>query len=115
MLACLEAFEYFVDPVTELKKLLKTSQNILLSTEFYPEPLPNLDEWWNFSMEHGHHIRFFHKDTFMYSVVNINPYFYTNGQNLHLLTENNPHHPPSSGFINFQKASLHLLKQEWNH
>ena len=38
LLTCLEAFEYFVDPVTELKKLLNTSQNILPSTEIYTEP-----------------------------------------------------------------------------
>ena len=61
LLTCFEAFEHFVDPVTELEKLLKTSQNILLSTEFYPEPLPNPDEWWYFSMEHGQHVGFFQK------------------------------------------------------
>lgn len=94
LLTCFEAFEHFVDPVTELEKLLNTSQNILLSTEFYPDPLPNPDEWWYFGMEHGQHIGFFQEKTFEYLAGKFNLYFYTNGQNLHLLTEKRL--PPSA-------------------
>ena len=42
LLTCFEAFEHFVEPVTELENLLSISQNILLSTEFIPEPTPPL-------------------------------------------------------------------------
>ena len=87
LLTCFEAFEHFIDPVTELEKLLKTSQNLLISTEFYSEPLPKPDEWWYFSPEHGQHIGFFQKKTFRYLASKFNLFFYTNGQNIHLLTE----------------------------
>jgi len=110
LLTCFEAFEHFVDPVTELEKLLNTSQNILLSTEFYPEPLPNPDEWWYFSMEHGQHIGFFQEKTFEYLAGKFNLYFYTNGQNLHLLTEKRL--PPSAfkWMSKFSKIITPLLK-----
>ena len=46
LLTCFEAFEHFVEPGTELENLLSISRNILLSTEFIPEPTPPPGEWW---------------------------------------------------------------------
>ena len=110
MLTCFEAFEHFVDPVTELEKLLKTSQNILLSTEFYPEPLPNPDEWWYFSMEHGQHVGFFQKKhlsilreiSICIFIQMVKIYIYW--------LKNDFHHQPSSGCPNFQKSLPRCLK-----
>ena len=64
LLTCFETFEHFVEPVTELENLLSISQNILLSTEFIPEPTPPPGEWWYYGVEHGQHIGFFRKKTF---------------------------------------------------
>ena len=110
LITCFEAFEHFIEPTKELEKLLKTSRNILLSTEFIPEPLPRPDQWWYFSPEHGQHIGFFQKKTFEYLAKKNNLYFYTNGQNLHLLTEKRI---PPSGFkwmSKFSKFITPLLK-----
>ena len=63
LLTCFEAFEHFVEPVTELENLLSISQNILLSTEFIPEPAPPPGEWWYYGVDHGQHIGFFRKKT----------------------------------------------------
>ena len=87
LLTCFEAFEHFVEPVTELENLLSISRNILLSTEFIPEPTPPPGEWWYYGVEHGQHIGFFQKKTFEYLAEKHNLHFYTNGQNIHLLTE----------------------------
>ena len=87
LLTCFEAFEHFVEPVTELENLLSISRNILLSTEFIPEPTPPPDEWWYYGTEHGQHIGFFQKKTFEFLASKYNLYFYTNGQNIHLLSE----------------------------
>ncbi len=86
-LTCFEAFEHFAEPVTELEKLLSISRNILLSTEFIPEPTPSPDKWWYYGTEHGQHIGFFQKKTFEFLARKYNLYFYTNGQNIHLLSE----------------------------
>ena len=87
LLTCFEAFEHFVEPVTELENLLSISRNILLSTEFIPEPTPSPDEWWYYGTEHGQHIGFFQKKTFEFLAKKYNLFFYTNGQNIHLITE----------------------------
>ncbi len=87
LLTCFEAFEHFATPVTELENLLSISRNILLSTEFIPEPTPSPDKWWYYGTEHGQHIGFFQKKTFEFLASKYNLYFYTNGQNIHLLSE----------------------------
>ena len=87
LLTCFEAFEHFNDPINELEKLLKVSRNILLSTEFIPDPIPQPNDWWYYGIEHGQHIGFFQKKTFEYLAEKYRLQFYTNGQNIHLLTE----------------------------
>ena len=87
LLTCFEAFEHFVEPVTELENLLSISRNILLSTEFIPEPTPPPGEWWYYGVDHGQHIGFFREKTFEYLAEKHNLHFYTNGQNIHLFTE----------------------------
>ena len=87
LLTCFEAFEHFNEPIKELEKLLKVSRNILLSTEFIPEPIPHPNDWWYYGIEHGQHIGFFQKRTFEVLAKKYNLQFYTNGQNIHLLTE----------------------------
>ena len=87
LLTCFEAFEHFVDPSVELDNLLCISRNILLSTEFVPDPTPPPSEWWYYGVEHGQHIGFFRKKTFEYLAKKHNLHFYTNDQNIHLLTD----------------------------
>ena len=87
LLTCFEAFEHFVDPLAEFENLLCISRNILLSSEFVPEPLPSPSEWWYYGVEHGQHIGFYQKKTFLYLAEKYNLHFYTNNQNIHLLTE----------------------------
>ena len=87
LLTCFEAFEHFVEPVSELENLLSISRNILLSTELIPEPTPSPDDWWYYGTEHGQHIGFFQKKTFEFLAKKYNLFFYTNGQNIHLFTE----------------------------
>ena len=87
LLTCFEAFEHFAEPAAELDNLLSISHNILLSTEFIPDPPPSPDEWWYYGSKHGQHIGFFKKKTFEYLANKHSLYFYTNGQNIHLLSE----------------------------
>ena len=110
LLTCFEAFEHFDEPINELEKLLKVSRNILLSTVFIPDPIPHPNDWWYYGIEHGQHIGFFQEKTFEYLAKKNNLYFYTNGQNLHLLTEKRL--PPSAfkWMSKFSKIITPLLK-----
>ena len=105
IVTCFEAFEHFVDPVFELDNLLSISRNVLLSTEFIPEPTPSPDEWWYYGMDHGQHIGFFQKKTFDYLAEKHQINFYTNGQNIHLLTEKQI---PQSAFKWITKVSKYI-------
>ena len=102
LLTCFEAFEHFDEPINELEKLLKVSRNILLSTVFIPDPIPHPNDWWYYGIEHGQHIGFFQEKTFEYLAEKYSLQFYTNGQNIHLLTEKQF---PSSIFKWFSKFS----------
>ncbi len=63
LLTAIEVFEHFENPIDEIKKMLKLSDNILFSTVTLPEKIPSKD-WWYYGFEHGQHISFYSKKTF---------------------------------------------------
>lgn len=63
LVTAFEAFEHFVDPAHELKKLLQVAPNVLFSTLLIPEPTPTIGEWWYYGTDHGQHIGFFRRRT----------------------------------------------------
>lgn len=87
LITTFESFEHFVNPICEIEKLFKISKNILFSTELYPEPIPNPDKWWYYASFHGQHIVFYSKKTFKFIANKYGVNYYTNGKNIHLLTE----------------------------
>ena len=111
LLTCFETFEHFVEPAIELENLLNFSQNILLSTEFIPDPVPSPDEWWYYGSEHGQHIGFFQKKTFEYLSSKHCLYFYTNGQNIHLLSKKRLYKPAFKLLTKASKYITPLIKK----
>lgn len=63
LVTAFEVFEHFVDPLTELRKMLDIGKVILVSTELAPLETPDPHEWWYYGLEHGQHIGFFRKRT----------------------------------------------------
>ena len=80
-------FEHFIDPLEELEKMLLISKNILLTTILLPDPVPEIKNWWYYGTEHGQHISFYSKKTLEFLAKKYNLNLYTNGINLHLLTD----------------------------
>lgn len=87
LITTFESFEHFVDPIGEIEKLLRISKNILFSTEIYPMPIPKPENWWYYSTSHGQHIVFYSKKTFIYIAEKYSLNYYTNGKNIHLITQ----------------------------
>jgi hypothetical protein len=85
-----EAFEHFINPNHELKKILSIAPNVLLTTEIIPHPTPTPDEWWYFGKEHGQHIGFFKVSTLEYLAKKNGKYYMGNGGSYHLFTDR-PH------------------------
>lgn len=87
LITAFEVFEHFDNPINEFENLLKISHNILISTNLYPKPIPDLDSWWYYSPYHGQHISFYSLQTFKYLAKKYNLYFYSNKKNIHLFSE----------------------------
>ncbi len=87
LVTAFEAFEHFVDPVEELRRLLNIAPNVLLSTEIISDPAPKQDDWWYYGKEHGQHIGFFRIRTLEKLAKDHGKYFLTNGTSYHLITD----------------------------
>lgn len=59
LITAFEVFEHLIDPVDEIKMMLKLSNTIIFSTEILPMPVPKPDDWWYYAFEHGQHISFY--------------------------------------------------------
>jgi len=81
-----ESFEHFEDPITELDKILKISDNIIVTTELLPTPIPTVNDWWYYSPEHGQHISFYTINAFNKLASHFNLHYY-NSDNVHLLVK----------------------------
>lgn len=82
-----EAFEHFVDPVTELEKLFSFAPNILISTTLIPKPTPQLGDWWYYGLEHGQHVSFYRQKSMEVLAKKFGKYFASNGKNYHLFSD----------------------------
>lgn len=83
---CFECFEHLENPITELEKILKISNNIFFSTRLLPKEIPD-SSWEYYGIEHGQHISFYSTKTLRYIAEKYKLNYYTNNDNLHLLTK----------------------------
>lgn len=86
MVTAFEVLEHLENPIAELEKMFRLSENILLSTELLPSSKPLPHEWNYFALEHGQHIAFFSLKTLQYIANKYSYNLYTNNFDIHLLT-----------------------------
>lgn len=86
-ITCFECFEHFEHPIKEIEKVLKISNNIFFSTLLLPKKIPMPKDWDYYGLDHGQHISFYSIKTLEYIAKKYKLNFYTDGANLHLLTE----------------------------
>lgn len=87
LLTAFEVFEHFVNPLEEIKALLKYSSNILFSTEIIPPNNPQPNEWWYYALNEGQHISLYSLKSLSILAEKFGLNFYTNKSSIHLLTE----------------------------
>jgi hypothetical protein len=105
VLTTFESFEHFTDPVTELKKMLALSNNIIFSTFLLPSAVPASD-WWYYQFEHGQHVSFYSKESLFHIAKENGLHFYTHGF-LHLFTEKQFPDSVIRWIFRFHKLGLH--------
>lgn len=105
-----ECFEHFVNPVKEIESMLELSENLIITTELLPKPIPKPKDWWYYGLDHGQHISFYSRKTFEFIAKRYNLNYAFLGS-LHLLTKKK-----ISNFhlkiLKFRKIGLHKLLQK---
>jgi hypothetical protein len=87
LITSFESFEHFINPIERIKEMLMISRNIFFSTLLMPLPIPSPGQWWYYDLNNGQHISFYSLRTLRCIADMFNLKLYTNGFNLHLLTE----------------------------
>lgn len=85
-LTAFEVFEHFANPIEEIEKMLKFSQNIIFTTELLPNLIPKPNDWWYYGLDHGQHVSFYSYNTFIVIAERFKKKFWTNGR-IHILTD----------------------------
>ena len=88
-LTIFEAFEHFVNPAIEAKKLFSMTDTLIFSTHLRPPNFKNMEKWWYLSPHHGQHISFYSKKSLEYLGLQNGCKLLTNGVNFHVLTKRN--------------------------
>ncbi len=123
LVTAFEVFEHLPDPVTELKRMLEYSTNILFSTEIQPKKaLTNPSDWWYFAQETGQHVAFYTHKSLDLLAKSSGLNYYTYG-NLHLFTDKKLHpkilkqiiKPGMFSRIGKSKKRTSLLQTDFNY
>lgn len=88
LLTAFEVFEHLANPLDEIEKMLKFSQNILFTTELLPANIPKPGSWWYYIPEYGQHVSFYTMKTLSVIAEKYSLKFYSDGRSLHLFTAN---------------------------
>ena len=89
LMTSFESFEHFDNPLIQIEKMLEISNNILFTTMLTSDRVPKPDEWWYFGLEHGQHVSFYNQRTLEFIAKKYELNLYTDGVNVHLLTDKN--------------------------
>ena len=82
-----EVFEHLVNPIETFGLLSKHADNILISTEIPPTPLPSPTDWPYYGLEHGQHIGFFRIQTLRYIADYHKFNLYSDGKAFHFFSK----------------------------
>lgn len=107
-ITCWETFEHFVNPIEEIEKMLKISDNIIFSTELLPKDLTKPLDWWYWGFEHGQHISFYSQKTLKIISNKYKLNFYTNNR-IHLLTKRKINYKYYKYVLSLEKFGLYYV------
>lgn len=106
LVTAFEVFEHLVDPIAEIEQMLSYSRNILFSTLLLPQPIPSINQWWYFGLEHGQHVSLYSKQTLNVLAQKFGLNCYSNGRTLHLLTARKLSRPLMNLVLDLRAAKI---------
>ncbi len=81
-----EVFEHLNNPLVEIEKMFKYSENVIFSTTLIPDDINLFKDWWYVAPETGQHISFYSEESLRFIAKKYNLFFYTNHSNLHFFS-----------------------------
>lgn len=89
-MTCLECFEHFVDPFTEITKQLELCSNIYFTTTLISGQAPEPEEWDYYGFSHGQHVSFYTQKSLRILAERLGLQFRTNGGQFHFIGKEAP-------------------------
>jgi len=86
LLTTFEVFEHLVEPIKEIKEMLKVSDTVVFSTQLVPDPIPAPTDWWYYGLEHGQHTSLYKLETLKYIAEELGLYVYSHNE-FHMFTK----------------------------
>jgi hypothetical protein len=86
LLTAFEVLEHLVDPWSELASMQNMAESVLFTTRLVPNPVPPLNSWWYYGLEHGQHVSLYTVEALRRLGTELGMNLYTDGVSLHLLT-----------------------------
>ena len=102
-----EVFEHLPLPVEGINEMLSFGKTIIFSTELIPKT-GDVSEWSYLVPEVGQHVSFYHLKTLQVLSAKLNLNLYSNGHNLHILTDRK-----LNNFM-FKLFSMHKVSLAYN-
>jgi 2-polyprenyl-3-methyl-5-hydroxy-6-metoxy-1,4-benzoquinol methylase len=84
LITAFEFMEHVSNPLQVLGSLFQRTESLLFSTEIIPDN--GLEGWWYLATETGQHISFYTVKSLQVLAEKFNRKLYTNGKNLHIIT-----------------------------
>lgn len=86
LVTAFEVFEHFNNPLSEISKIFKYSNNLILTTELIPDERTEIENWWYIAQETGQHIAFYSKKSMEMIAEKFNLNYYQLDRTLHIFT-----------------------------
>jgi 2-polyprenyl-3-methyl-5-hydroxy-6-metoxy-1,4-benzoquinol methylase len=115
LLTAFEVFEHLENPMTELERMFSYADSVLFSTEILPRgEIKKVNDWWYFAPHTGQHIAFYSRRSLEILGQQFNRQLYTNGHNLHLLTNKKFVLNPVKLVSNYHNSINRILSRHFN-
>jgi hypothetical protein len=87
LITAFECFEHFTNPLEQIEKILKISENVIFSTRTFSGDPPKPDKWWYYSLESGQHISFYSITTLKYLAEKFKLHLNSDNKAFHMLSK----------------------------
>jgi 2-polyprenyl-3-methyl-5-hydroxy-6-metoxy-1,4-benzoquinol methylase len=85
---CFEVLEHLLDPLSFFTEISPTTGCIIFSTGILPNPVPELNNWWYFGLEHGQHVSIYSMKSLENLARQFGFNFVSDGVGFHAFTRN---------------------------